>query len=141
MNYFFKKQHKLNYDIYISKNKLTDNIYLCYKPINNIPQKDIYQHNLQIPCQDGQYIQIQHKLYKLNYIEIKNNKIIYYFENDVILEIIKTKNNRLIYNLFSSSNSYLLFIGFIKKKIFKKYNLLSPNDNIELDLIYNLLLK
>jgi len=94
-----------------------------------------------IQCKDGQYIEIRDRLYKLHYIEIKYNKLIYYFECDIILEIIEAKNNRIIYNIFNLSNTMFIpqTADFIHKNIIKKYNLLSTTDNIELDLIYKLL--
>jgi hypothetical protein len=145
---FFKKYNNLNKnEIYLSKTKLADNIYLYYNNTNTQTtpcQPFSYKkcHD-KIQCKDGQYIEIHNKLYKLNYIEIKYNKIIYYFEYDIILEIIEAKNNRIIYNLFNLSKSHMLFVpqtvDFIQKDMIKKYNLLSTNDNIELDLIYKLI--
>jgi hypothetical protein len=111
-------------DYCICKNKLTDYIYVGYNKFY------------------GQYLILYNKIYKLNNTTSQNNKIIYSFENDIILEIIKTKHDKIIYNIYSSGNHIPLFypqkVEFIKEKIVKKYIQLL-NGEIELDLIYNLI--
>ena len=141
MTFILKNHQNLTND-YLSRIKLADYIYLCYKP-NDTVKRNKFNSSLYSNCKDGQYIEIRNKLYKLVNSTIKYNKIVYYFENDVVLEIIKTKNNKIIYNLFSLRNLSILFspqtINFISKKIIKEYSLLSNNGDIEFDLIYNLM--
>ena len=86
---FVNKNIKQNNE-YLFKNKLTNIIYLCYIQ-NNIQPQTITKNTKRLsifldkmPCKDGQYIELNNQLFKLNYFETKESKIIYYFENDSI---------------------------------------------------------
>lgn len=100
-------------------NTIIDNHHICY-------------------CVDlDQYIEINKYKYKFTSIKILGNRLQIEFEN-VFLELIKTKKNKIIYNILQRTYSCgSQQIGIMKKKYRKNYKKISE-DEIELDNIYKL---
>ena len=96
-------------------NKIGPNCFIGYR-------LDIYQ-----------YIRIDNMNYIFVKYEVRDNKLIYQFSSNVVLELIKTKQNQIIYNLIF----YNQCAKVMKKKYRKKYKKFF-NGKIEIDHIYDL---
>lgn len=116
---FTNVKHYNELDDKVILNTIADNYIVCY-------------------CADlNQYIELNKYRYKFTSVKILNNRLQFEFDG-VILELIKTKKNKIIYNIFHLTySSGAQHIGIMKKKYRKKYKKISEAE-LEIDNIYNL---